>query len=138
MPKKRRQAHIPQQSNRKRRVTRRPEFAPAPQPQERNDLDGQPIFADSVAMPAGNLGSGGGGGPVETRPHWIGGTAPQRQPGRRTAQLRRGAAAATPSRAAAGPLPSFERAFLVSELRRITLISAALFGVIIVLTLVLR
>jgi hypothetical protein len=138
MPKKRRQAHIPQQATRKRRVARRPEFAPAPESEERTDLDGNPIFADeAVASPA--TAHYGFTGPIETRPHWIGSTAErQPQPGRRTAQLRRGAAQASGARVTAGQLPTFPQGYLAEELRRIAVISGGLFALIIVLALVLR
>jgi hypothetical protein len=137
MPKKRRQAHIPQQVNRRRRVIRRPEFGAEPQPEERVDLDGNPIFADDVDMPsAGAL--GGAGGPVETRAHWIEGTAqPQRQPGRRTAQLRRGGAEAV-GRVSSGQLPTFSEGYLTEELRRIAITACSLFAAIIILAVVMR
>jgi hypothetical protein len=135
MPKKRRQAHIPQQNTtRRRRPVRRPEFNAAPQ--ERTDLDGQPIFADDVASPTPAYDATG---PVETRPHWIGGaTAPQRTPGRRTAQLRRAGSEATGARVLAGQLPTFERGYLADELRRIALTAGSLFALIIVLAIIMR
>ena len=139
MPKKRRQAHIPQQqSSRRRRTIRRPDVAPTPQPAERTDAGGQPIFADDAALSAATA-PYGTTGPVETRPHWIGNTAQQqRMPGRRTAQLRRAGAVEATARVTAGQLPTFERAFLADELKRIAVISVLLFAFVIVLALVMR
>ena len=81
-------------------------------------------------------------GPVETRPHWIGSTAeqpqPSRQPGRRTAQLRQRGTSEGAARIMAGQLPTFERAYIVDELRRIAIISGVLFALVIVLALVMR
>jgi hypothetical protein len=142
MPKKRRQAHIPQQVNRKRRTVRRPEFSAAPQPQrepeERVDLDGNPIFADDVLASQATA-HYGFTGPVETRPHWIGKTAQeQRQPGRRVSQLRHGGAPEQTSRVTPGQLPTFAPGYLSDELRRIAITSGSLFLVVIVLALVMR
>lgn len=137
MPKKRRQAHIPQGAPRRRRPARRPEFEPAPEPKQ--DQDGQPIFADSPVYPDA-FSPYGTTGPIETRPHWIGSTDAQRTPGRRRLeQLRRtGGEPAAVGRVATGQLPTYDRSYLVGELRRIGLTSTVLFGVIIVLALVLR
>jgi hypothetical protein len=138
MPKKRRQAHIPQQSSRKRRVVRRPGFAEAPQPEERVDLDGNPIFAETPASPLGAISASGASGPVETRPHWIDSTAQQqRQPGRRVAQLRRGPAQPA-ARVSVGQLPTFSAGYLSEELRRIAITAGSLFALIIVLAIVMR
>jgi len=138
MPKKRRQAHIPQQQTRKRRVARRPEFAPVPAPEERVDLDGNPIFADPVAAPDATA-QWGSAGPVETRPQWIGSAGrQQRQPGRRMAELRGGASGQGAARIVAGQLPTFERGYLREELRRIAITAGSLFGIIILLTIVMR
>jgi hypothetical protein len=142
MPKKRRPART---SHTKRRPPRRPDFTPGPQqpparPEEREDLDGQPIFADDVAVPSA-MGHYGMTGPVETRPEWIGRTAAQqaqRQPGRRTAQLRQRGTSEGAARIAGGQLPTFERAFIVDELRRIAIISGALFALIVILAIVMR
>lgn len=136
MPKKRRQAHIPQQQTRKRRVARRPEFAPVPAPEERVDLDGNPIFADDVVAPTPAYDATG---PVETRPQWIGSAGrQQRQPGRRMAELRGGASGQGAARIVAGQLPTFERGYLREELRRIAITAGSLFGIIILLTIVMR
>jgi hypothetical protein len=80
-------------------------------------------------------------GPVETRPEWIGSTAQEtarRQPGRRTAQLRQRGTSEGAARIMAGQLPTFERAYIHEELRRIAIISGVLFTLVIVLALVLR
>ena len=140
MPKKRRQAHVPQQPARnKRRVTRRPGFAAAPEPEERVDLDGNPIFAEGVSVPDATA-HWGTAGPVETRPHWIGATGQQsgRQPGRRMAQLRGEAPLERATRVSAGQLPTFAPGYLSEELRRIAITSAVLFAAIIVLALIMR
>jgi hypothetical protein len=135
MPKKRRPSRTT------RRAPRRPDFAAGPQQpqsdQERVDLDGQPIFADDVAVPSATA-YRGMTGPIETRPEWIGRTAPQRQPGRRTAQLRQRGTSEGAARITAGQLPTFERSFIVSELQRIAVISGALFALIVVLAIVMR
>jgi hypothetical protein len=131
-----------------RRTPRRPNFAAGPQqpeadaePEERVDLDGNPIFADE-AGPQGAFGSmTQASGPVETRSAWIGSTAeeqPRRQPGRRVSQLRQRGTSEGAARIMAGQLPTFERSYIVHELRAITAISVALFALIIVLALVMR
>jgi hypothetical protein len=137
MPKKRRQAHIPQGAPRKRRPARRPDFEPAPEP--KTDQDGQPIFADPPVYPDA-FSPYGTTGPVETRPHWIGSTDAGRTPGRRRLeQLRRSAGETVPTgRVATGQLPLYDRSYLIGELRRIGITSTVLLGVIIVLALVLR
>ena len=136
MPRKQRPARSSQ-----RRAPRRPNFAAGPQPPaaEKTDIDGQPIFADDVALPAATAHLGTTG-PVETRPEWIGSTAqqPRRQPGRRTAQLRQRGASEGAARIMAGQLPTFERSYIVGELRRIGIISGALFALIAVLAIVMR
>lgn len=140
MPRKRRPSRTT------RRMPRRPEFAPGPeqaeaQPEERTDLDGNPIFADDAAM-SGALEAYTGSGPVETRPEWIGSTAApepaRRQPGRRTAQLRQRGTSEGAARIMAGQLPTFERAYINDELRRIAIISGVLFTLIVVLAIVMR
>ena len=135
MPKKRRPTRT------SRRAPRRPDFAAGPlhaesQP-EKTDLDGQPIFADDVAVPSATA-HFGVTGPVETRPEWIGRTAPPRQPGRRSAQLRQRGTSEGAARIMAGQLPTFERAYIADELRRIAIISGVLFALIIVLAIVMR
>jgi hypothetical protein len=137
MPRKRRPTRTT------RRAPKRPDFAPGPgqatpQPEERTDLDGNPIFADDVAM-ADASAAYTGPGPVETRPEWIGQTGqPRRQPGRRTAQLRQRGMSEGAARIMAGQLPTFERSYIHDELRRIAIISGSLFALIIVLAVVMR
>jgi hypothetical protein len=104
------------------------------EPEERIDLDGNPIFADDVASPTPAYDATG---PVETRPAWIA-NAPQRQPGRRTAQLRQRGTSEGAARILAGQLPTFERSYIVDELRRIAIISGGLLALIVVLAIVMR
>jgi hypothetical protein len=138
MPKKRRNAHIPQQTARRRRAAARRDFAPAPEPPRENeprDLDGNPIFASETADWSSATPGFSPTGPVETRPHWIGSQTGRRE-GRRRAELRGGAAGQV--RVTPGQLPTYERAYLVNELQRIGIISGSLLAVIIVLAIVLR
>ena len=136
---------MPRRRRTTRRAPRRPDFAAGPesrQPEaERTDLDGNPIFADDVALPSATA-HWGTTGPVETRPHWIGSTAQEqqtrRQPGRRTAQLRQRGTSEGAARIMAGQLPTFERSYIIGELWRIGLISGALFALIVVLAIVMR
>jgi hypothetical protein len=60
--------------------------------------------------------------------------APERPPGTRPLPSETRAAAGR----ATGPLPVFERSYLVSELRRIALISGSLLALLVVLAIVLR
>lgn len=89
-----------------------PEAAPLP----------KPVFADP---PVGDVNGFGASGPVDTRPH------------RRLELLTRSREQAA-VRVVPGQLPTFERAFLVSELRRITVTAGSLFALIILLAIVLR
>ncbi len=140
MPRRRRPARAT------RRPPRRPDFAAGPvqdepkaEPEERTDLDGQPIFADDAGLTSVAGAFGDATGPVETRPEWIGRTSSsQRQPGRRTAQLRQRGTSEGAARIMAGQLPTFERAYIVDELRRIAIISTSLFALIVVLAIVMR
>jgi hypothetical protein len=123
---------------RKRRITRtvrRPNFQPAPEQGSAPEDEAPPTFADEAvaAVPAY-----GATGPVETRPHWIG--RDDRVQGRRLAQLRRssGEARGTGRAVATGQLPTFSRAFVHDEIRRILVTSGALVAVLIVLTIALR
>ena len=142
MPKKRRSAHIPQTITRRRRTNREPHAFPESQP--KTDLDGQPIFADDVVAPDATA-AWGGSGPVETRPHWINGERSsseqaRRPTGRRLEQLRRSSSGehAATGRIIAGQLPTFERSYLVSELRRIFVTSGVLLALIIILKFVIQ
>jgi hypothetical protein len=116
MAKKTRQAHIPKQA-----VTRRKPRRPATPAVAREPA---PVFADEPAL---NIAPAMGvQAPVDTRPRT------------RLEALRQSRETVTPMRVVPGQLPTFERAYLVSELRRIGVISTALLGLIIVLTILLR
>ena len=109
MPKRPRQAHIPQQAK-KRKVRRTPvseEIYPAPIP--------------NVA----GLGAQAPAGPISMPP--ASGSAGHRRFEARTVAVR-----------SAGQLPTFERSYLVNELRQIGLTAAGLLAFIIVLTVLLR
>jgi hypothetical protein len=84
----------------------------------------EPVFADPPLNPA--PAAFGASGPVDTRPR------------RRLDSLTRTRDAATAVRVVPGQLPTFERHYLMSELRRIIIISSVLMGAIIALTLLLR
>jgi hypothetical protein len=71
-----------------------------------------------------------GTGPVAT-------AAPAR-PQRRLDIVRGAQEPVAPARVAPGQLPTFERAYLMRELRQIGVISTSLLGLIIALTLILR
>lgn len=140
MPKKKRPSRVT------RRAPRRPQFAAGPEqsdaePEERSDLDGEPIFADDASLPSAVGALGNATGPVETRPEWIARSASEqsrRQPGRRTAQLRQRGTSEGAARIMAGQLPTFERSYIIDEMRRIAIITGVLFAVIVVLAIVMR
>jgi hypothetical protein len=137
MTKRKRTSHIPQGAPRKRRPVRR---AFDSSTTERTDLEGNPIFADEIVNPAAAAFQGFQG-PVETRPHHIATSGPARTRGRRVEQLRRSGGSSAEFAAAhisSAPLPVYERSFMLSELRRIGIISFGLLGVIIALTFILR
>ena len=93
------------------------------------EQDYEPNFADEPVFAAGAL--PGGSGPVDTRP--------QPRPGRRLEMLRGNANRETATtRITPGQLPTYQRAYLMDELRRIALISGGLLGVILGLTVLLR
>lgn len=130
MPKKPRQAHISQQL--KRRKARRPTplaGAETPVPngnatplEEAPVLAGPALMADSAFLrsePAAPASSSG-------------------RLGRRTGALRAPEERAIAARAIPGQLPTFERSYLMRELRQIGTISTALLALIIVLTIILR
>jgi hypothetical protein len=121
VPKRPRQSHIPAQI-RKRKPARRP-FA--------NGTDVAPLDAPAVEpSPAGEAWQAE---PPEPRPHRIAVV----RAGRRQEQLARSQDQLT-TRIVPGQLPTFERAYLMDELRRIFIISAVLLALIIVLAVVLR
>jgi len=135
MPKKRRQAHIPQQV-RKRKPARR--LAVPPVPEERAGLDGSPAFAGDVRAPAVSA-HAGIDGPAETRSNWPGQAIATETPRhRRLEELRQRQQSAPIRAAASGQLPTFERAYLMSELRRISITAGTLLALIVVLAIVLR
>jgi hypothetical protein len=115
MAKKPRQAHIPKQA-----VTRRKPRRPATPAVAREPA---PVFADEPLL---DIAPAMGQAPVDTRPRT------------RLEALRQSRETVTTMRVVPGQLPTFERAYLVSELRRIGVISTALLGLIIVLTILLR
>jgi hypothetical protein len=89
----------------------------------------EPNFADEPLI-AGGVSTGFGSGPVDTRP--------QPRGGRRLEMLRGSANRELAVRVAPGQLPTYERGYLMEELRRISLISGALLAVVLVLTVLLR
>jgi hypothetical protein len=118
MPKRPRQAHIPQQT--RRRKVRRPGTAEAVNlaPVAEVDAPAEPIVMNDAPLPP-----------------------PAPSVGRRRLELvqqRRQAADAVPLRTVPGQLPVLERRYIVSELRGMAVISSLLLALIIVLTLVLR
>lgn len=135
MPKKRRQAHIPQQV-RKRKPARR--LAASAAPEQRAGLDGSPTFANDVRAPAVSA-HASIDGPVEERGDWPGQAIATETPRRRRLEELRQRQQSAPARAAAtGQLPTFERAYLMSELRRISITAGTLLALIVVLAIVLR
>jgi hypothetical protein len=103
----------------------------ATQPAEPLDNDVfEPNFADPPLI-QGGVSTGIGSGPVDTRP--------QIRAGRRLEMLRGNVNRETAtSRVLPGQLPTYERGYLMEELRRIMLISGALLAVVLILTVVLR
>ena len=129
VPKRPRQAHVPL-SQRTNRKPKRPFMTGAPgAAQPLPDDSYEPNFADEPVFAGGTL--AGASGPVDTRP--------QPRPGRRLEMLRgntnRDMATA---RVTPGQLPTYERSYLMDELRRISLITGGLLGVILGLTVLLR
>jgi len=130
MPKRPRQAHIPQQS--KRRKVRRP--APGTSSTYPSDETGrngtsvadEPAFVDEPAFAeAAVVGAA---------------TVATARTGRRLSSLRapQERTIAPGIRAIPGQLPTFERAYLMRELRQIAIVSSSLLALIIVLTIILR
>jgi hypothetical protein len=114
-----------QRSNRK---PKRP-FMTASQRAEAAEELFEPNFADEPFVPGG-ISTGIGSGPVDTRP--------QPRAGRRLEMLRGSANRELAVRVAPGQLPTYERGYLMEELRRISLISGGLLALVLVLTLLLR
>jgi len=114
VPKRPRQAHIPRQATRKRKSARR---------------DGVTVPADAYIDVSGPVQVPGyGRDPVGPIPIPGGGArTPRPTSAPRAGTIR-----------AAGQLPTFERAYLVEELRRIAMTAGGLLALIIVLTILLR
>lgn len=136
MPKKPRQAHIPRTRKRKARRPGQPTGIAASGAvagdEAYEDDEDAPTFANEPASISGLAGVDASG-PVETRP-WR---------ARRTSRLetlRRGREPSTTAgvRTVPGQLPVFERAYLIRELRQITITAGGLLAIIVVLTLLLR
>jgi len=118
MPKRPRQSHVPQQA-RKRKPRRGPVVTPAD------------IYLVPEAPAAGSgLAARNPAGPIALEPE---ATGRQAEP----ARGRRADARVTAVRQT-GQLPIFERAYLVNELRQIGITAAGLFGLIVILTILLR
>jgi len=115
MPKKSRRAHVPNQAA--KRKGRRPGPAPAASA----PLAEEPTFAEP---------------PVAEVPGYTANVVGTR-PLRRLEQLR-ASREQTAVRVVPGQLPTYERAYLVGELRRIALTAGSLFALLIVLTILLR
>jgi hypothetical protein len=132
MPKRPRQAHIPNQS--KRRKVRRPDPGAATVRQPDVARNGssrvdEPVFADPPVRPeAGFLGAG----PIAPAAPRVG-----RRVGSLRTPLDRGEALSA-ARVNPGQLPTFERTYLMRELRQIGVISTSLLALIIILTIILR
>jgi hypothetical protein len=116
VPKKPRQAHVQRQITRKRKSTRRAEPLAVP----------ENLGIEAAAIPGVTFRN-----PVAPIPPPVA-PAAARAVRSAPAPVRAGTARA------AGQLPTFERAYLVDELKRIAVISTSLLAVIVVLTLVLR
>jgi hypothetical protein len=117
MPKRPRQAHIPLQS--KRRRTRRPA------PGSADAANVLPIAAASdEAIEDDSSPRAAPESPARTR--------------RRLDAVRAPREAAVIYRASPGQLPTFERSYLMRELRQITITATLLLGVIVILAVVLR
>ena len=134
MPKKPRQAHISQQL--KRRKARRPaQGSTGGVPENETSRRGAPLADEPIFVDTPLMGESSflGGGPV---------AAPAAGPrvGRRVGSLRTPQEPATTAatRVVPGQLPTFERAYLMRELRQIGIISVALLAVILILTILLR
>ncbi|HLF79228.1 MAG TPA: hypothetical protein VJB57_17240, partial [Dehalococcoidia bacterium] len=124
VPKRPRQAHIPAQA-RKRKI-RRPFGLSSDQEASDAGPELEPNFADEPLNRMGVAGLGNSG-PVDTSP----------RVGRRLELVNRSREQVA-VRVIPGQLPTFERSYLINELRRIAVISTGLLALIIVLAVVLR
>jgi len=120
MPKRPRQAHVPQQP-RKRKARRQPGTAAPGTPGE----DEAPVFAEAPPLSSVAGAYGDASGPVETRPH--------RRVDRLVQSRERVSVRAVP-----GQLPTYERSYIMAEMRSIGIISGGLLAVVLVLAVVLR
>jgi hypothetical protein len=131
MPKRPRQAHIPQQS--KRRKVRRPTPGTSTTyPSDETGRNGTSVAGDEPAF---------ADEPVFAEAAVVGATTvATARTGRRLSSLRapQERMIAPGIRAVPGQLPTFERAYLMRELRQIAIVSSSLLALIIVLTIVLR
>jgi hypothetical protein len=119
MPKRARQAHVPKQVTRKRKAVRR-DGGVTTGADPYLDVSGPIQVASGMARdPVGPI-------PMPARP------APARPQAPVTAPVRPG------TLRAAGQLPTFERGYLVEELRRIAMTAGSLLALIVVLAVVLR
>jgi hypothetical protein len=127
VPKKPRQAHIPQQAKRRRaRRIAATSALPASSvaaPAGEALPESEPIFADPPAL---------------SEPAFLG-TGPVATPrARRRIDQVRAPQEAVFARNVPGQLPTFERAYIVRELRQIAFTSGSLLALIVALTLILR
>jgi hypothetical protein len=114
VPKKPRQAHVPRKVTRKRKAPRR----------------------EAVTVPADSFIDVSG--PVQVPGYGRDPVGPIAMPSAGTRAVHHAPAPRPGTTRAAGQLPTFERAYLIEELRRIGVISAGLLGLIVALTIVLR
>lgn len=129
VPKRPRQAHIPAQQ-RSSRKPKRPFMTASGRAAEAAEELFEPNFADEPLVPGG-VSTGFGSGPIDTRPQ-------PRTGGGRRLQMLRGSGEHAGIRVTPGQLPTYERGYLMEELRRIALISGGLLAVVLVLTVLLR
>ena len=127
VPKRPRQAHIPAQQ--RSRKPKRPFMTASGRAAEAAEELFEPNFADEPVF-AGDS-SFIGTGPVDTRPQ-------PRTGGGRRLQMLRGSGESAGIRVTPGQLPTYERGYLMEELRRIALISGGLLALVLVLTVLLR
>lgn len=128
VPKRPRQAHIPAQQ-RSSRKPKRPFMTASGRAAEASEELFEPNFADEPAFVGGALPNQSG--PIDTRPQ-------PRTGGGRRLQMLRGNPEHAGIRVIPGQLPTYERGYLMEELRRIALISGGLLALVLVLTVLLR
>src|SRR3954469_18549558 len=128
VPKRPRQAHIPAQQ-RSSRKPKRPFMTASGRAAEAAEELFEPNFADEPVFAGGALPTQTG--PIDTRPQ-------PRTGGGRRLQMLRGNQEHAGIRVTPGQLPTYERGYLMEELRRIALISGGLLALVLVLTVLLR